>query len=614
MRPARYLLLALVFGAYAAPAAAQATTGSLQLNVDGLPLAAEADVTVSGPGGFSRTLTRPATLTNLAPGTYTVEAGTVRHGCTEYDVSLDAASVSVTAGAAATVTATHTDPWPGPQQLGSAAIDEGRAVTFDADCNIWVTGFTHSGLDGHPAGESSDAFVVKYDVRGTKLWSRQIDGGETAGDYGYDLAPAPDGGAYLLADVHGDPDGNPDTWLYPTLFRLDASGATVWATQFAETFTVAWALAADAGGNVYVAGGSREQDGAQAVGGSDALLMKFAGTGERLWARLLGTSENDAAFDVAVDRGSVYLTGQTWGALGGTHGGGSDLFVAKFSDAGALQWVQQAGGAGEEAGAGVTIGPAGDVYVAGAVDGSFDGHAHGGNHDPILVKYDANGTQLWSWQSGSNVNEWSRYVRTDAAGNVYLLASVQENSSLGGTPLGFDDLALLQFAPDGTLQASTRIGTAAGDDISTVSLFGGGGGFALDAVGTALVAGATHGAFDGFTNAGNRDFFLTRARFFRPTSTSAEAGELPLAFHLDGNYPNPFNPTTTIRYRVDRPGLVRVAVYSVLGRELAVLAERHHAAGSYEARFDAQGLPSGLYLYRLEAHAQTQTRTMTLLR
>lgn len=93
-----------------------------------------------------------------------------------------------------------------------------------------------------------------------------------------------------------------------------------------------------------------------------------------------------------------------------------------------------------------------------------------------------------------------------------------------------------------------------------------------------------------------------------------EAGDVPEAFHLAPNYPNPFNAETTIAFTLPQPARVRLAVYDVLGREVAVLVDDALPPGTHQARFDASRLASGVYFYRLAADRSSQTRTMLLLR
>jgi hypothetical protein len=99
------------------------------------------------------------------------------------------------------------------------------------------------------------------------------------------------------------------------------------------------------------------------------------------------------------------------------------------------------------------------------------------------------------------------------------------------------------------------------------------------------------------------------------TTTSTEIGtDLPVGVELSQNYPNPFNPATQIRFAVPVSGEVRLAVYDLLGREVAVLVKGGMSAGSHIVNFDAASLGSGVYVYRLDAAGQTLTRKMTLVK
>ena len=100
--------------------------------------------------------------------------------------------------------------------------------------------------------------------------------------------------------------------------------------------------------------------------------------------------------------------------------------------------------------------------------------------------------------------------------------------------------------------------------------------------------------------------------------TSIEDTETVDGISLSQNYPNPFNPETVIRFTVGTQDLaslrIRLAVYDVLGRQIAVLADGMYPAGTHSVRFDASTLPSGLYLYRLEAGGTILARTMLFLK
>jgi serine protease AprX len=93
-----------------------------------------------------------------------------------------------------------------------------------------------------------------------------------------------------------------------------------------------------------------------------------------------------------------------------------------------------------------------------------------------------------------------------------------------------------------------------------------------------------------------------------------EPPELPVAASLEQNYPNPFNPKTVISYQVSAASDVRLAVYDILGREVALLVNERKDPGYYEVGLDASGLSSGVYFYRLEAGEFTRTRKLMVLR
>ncbi len=96
-----------------------------------------------------------------------------------------------------------------------------------------------------------------------------------------------------------------------------------------------------------------------------------------------------------------------------------------------------------------------------------------------------------------------------------------------------------------------------------------------------------------------------------------EADETISQFRLGQNYPNPFNPSTTIHFSVmasDRGNLVTLKIYNLLGQEAATLVNEVLKPGKYSATWNAEGLPSGMYFYRLQSGSFTQTRKLLLMK
>ena len=96
--------------------------------------------------------------------------------------------------------------------------------------------------------------------------------------------------------------------------------------------------------------------------------------------------------------------------------------------------------------------------------------------------------------------------------------------------------------------------------------------------------------------------------------TDRQEGLQQVSFRLEQNYPNPFNPSTSIRYGLPHNSQVSVVVYNTLGQLVATLVQGDQEAGYHEVRFDASGLSSGVYIYRLSAGQLVQARKLMLLR
>ncbi len=93
------------------------------------------------------------------------------------------------------------------------------------------------------------------------------------------------------------------------------------------------------------------------------------------------------------------------------------------------------------------------------------------------------------------------------------------------------------------------------------------------------------------------DIFIFNTKQFI-SDTVAEG--IPTQFELFQNYPNPFNPTTTVRFNIIKKGLVKLSVFNILGQKVKQLVNKEMTAGQYEVPFKSNGLPSGIYFYRLE--------------
>ena len=108
--------------------------------------------------------------------------------------------------------------------------------------------------------------------------------------------------------------------------------------------------------------------------------------------------------------------------------------------------------------------------------------------------------------------------------------------------------------------------------------------------------------------------FSVRCISMNATSSHRISNDVPVQFVLYQNYPNPFNPSTKIRFDVPHREQVKVSIYNTLGQQVMRLLESEVEAGVHEITFDASHLPSGLYIYRLQAGEYVESKKMLYLK
>jgi hypothetical protein len=271
-----------------------------------------------------------------------------------------------------------------------------------------------------------------------------------------------------------------------------------WSRQIGTGTTEWGACAVDSAGNAFVTGQTGGSLGGPNAGSDDAYLAKYSSTGALLWTRQLGTVATDWSHAVATDNaGNAYITGHTYGSLGGTYNGAADVFIAKYSAAGALQWTRQIGTSSGEYGEGIAVDAAGNAFITGQTNGSLGGPNAGGS-DAFIAKYSTTGALLWTRQSGTSSFDLAVSVAIDSAGSAFICGPTEGN--IGGPNAGDGDAFFAKYSTTGTLLMTRQLGTSSDEW---------GHGIALDGADSIFICGHTEGSIDG-PNAGALDAFIAK--------------------------------------------------------------------------------------------------------
>jgi hypothetical protein len=270
------------------------------------------------------------------------------------------------------------------RQLGTGPGDEGVGISADALGNVYVAGLTYGNLAGTNAG-LTDVFLAKYDASGTLQWTRQF--GTSNYDDGLSVSADGLGGVYIAGRTQGNLDGtnagNTDAFLR----KYDAAGTVLWTRQLGTTgFDESTSVSADALGNVYISGETEGSLGGPNTGSYDAFVSKYNSSGALQWTRQTGTSQFDDSNGVETDGlGNVYLLGNTNGSLSGPNAGNTDTFVRKYNAAGTLLWTRQFGTSSTDYSMGISSDSLGNLFVSGITWGSLGG-PNAGVEDAFVAK------------------------------------------------------------------------------------------------------------------------------------------------------------------------------------------------------------------------------------
>jgi hypothetical protein len=266
----------------------------------------------------------------------------------------------------------------------------------------------------------------------------------------------------------------------------------------------------------------------------------------------------------------------------------------------------------------MTLDTNGNIYVTGRCHDVTTGF------DFVTVKYNADGVLRWTarYNHPADIIDTPADIAVDAAGNVYVIGSSNNSDdahTVGSVYTTIKYVQVPNHAPAITSMPDTLayvnhlyqyqvIATDADGDSLHYALLQAPSWLKLDAK-TGLLQGKPTNNDLGITLVTLQAIDDGEAR----QQQSYKLHVIPSSYSLFQNHPNPFNPSTTIRYALPKPGQVKLKVFNLQGQEIATLVNENKSAGEYKIQWNPNNVPSGVYVYRLQAEEFVETKKLILL-
>lgn len=281
--------------------------------------------------------------------------------------------------------------------------------------------------------------------------------------------------------------------------HLQSQTNFVWGKQFgSDKDEYALNHLTDQNGNIYVAGKTTGTIDGKNLGENDGFLIKIDNQGNTLWSRQFGTSqEEDIQWSAIDNEGNVYITGSTTGVLQDKNFGKEDVFVIKYTPQGEVEWSRQFGTDSIDVAKGIYADPSGFVYITGFTGGTM-GKSSMGKTDGFIMKLDSKGNQLFTYQYGTPLDDYSYAVTGDGNSAIYVCGSTW--GDIAEKNKGFIDAFVGQFTDKGSPVKYTQFGSE-GFDIAMNLL--------VDGEKNIYVGGTTSGNY-GCEQIGEGDCFLVK--------------------------------------------------------------------------------------------------------
>jgi hypothetical protein len=330
-----------------------------------------------------------------------------------------------------------------------------------------TTGIATSGAYQTTYSGNNDGFILKVDMEGQMIWATYYGGSDNDYCYELEISKqgsifvsgstGSNTGIATLGSFKSYLSGYTDAFLV----KFNPNGTRIWASYFGgnkEDYSNG--ITSDQYDNIFIFGYSSSDTGVTTLGsyqtsfagGYDCILAKFNSTGDLIWSTYLGGSQSEFGNGINSDiHGNIFLTGFTSSTSGiataGTYqtslmGSGTtyDAFLVKFNGDGSRIWGTYFGGEGNEDGRSIVISQSGEIYWVGSTKSSSNiatigSHQpyYGGDNEAFLAAFDSTGHRKWSTYYGGLQNDYGTAVIQDEFGNICMLGFSESSYGIAST-------------------------------------------------------------------------------------------------------------------------------------------------------------------------------------
>ncbi len=437
----------------------------------------------------------------------------------------------------------------------------------------------------YSVGDSSSVLIIfKHNPNGNLLWTRKLNYVR--------------GNSKILAAT----DRNKNLYISFSniahnyvLVKYDSSGQFKWDYILAYGgYDDPGSIAIDSAGYIYVTGDTE-------YGIIKCLTVKYSPQGSVLWTRINPDYVMSGKFISLDDSGNVYVAGYYIAP------GGSDYFgTLKYDNNGNLKWFSKYKYYLNRGSFGLCVKPdnKGNCYVSGFIN-LGDWHIISG-----LIKYDSKGDSIWVRVFGDSLTEsgGSSYIKFDENGNIYLSSIYSLKYDTDGNLLWYRNNSYDLFT---FVYQDNRMFYAGGDNFEnklgreeTSMLIN-----ERDCRNGKLISQHIYPQYkwaNDMLSYKNSIYIILSAsdsliliKFRTSPNNILDNTTIISDYKLHQNYPNPFNSVTNVKWSMLKAGNAKIMVYDLRGREIQTLVNKNLNAGTYNIRFNGEGLSSGVYFYSL---------------